>query len=76
MSGEEEASGMSEEEEELPPTSPPSRPSRRRSGVAVARAFHLVTRGRRSGAARGRSKPPIAVLGMPLHELRALANHR
>jgi hypothetical protein len=38
-------------------------------------ASHLLARGRRSSAARGRSEPPIAVLGPPLRELRMLANH-
>jgi hypothetical protein len=46
-----------------------------RSGAAVAGASHLVTRGRRSGAALGRSKPPVAVLGLPLYKLRMLANY-
>jgi hypothetical protein len=30
---------------------------------------------RRSSVTRGRSKPPIAVSDLPLHELRVLANH-
>jgi hypothetical protein len=37
-------------------------------------ASHLLARGR-SGAARGSSEPLIAVLGLPLRELRMLANH-
>jgi hypothetical protein len=41
----------------------------------VARASHLLARGRRSGAAQGRSEPPVAISGLPLHELRMLANH-
>jgi hypothetical protein len=50
---------------------------RRRSGAAAARASHLLAVwGRRGGAARGGSEPPIVVLGLPLHELRMLANHR
>jgi hypothetical protein len=48
----------------------------RRSGAVVARASHLMARGRRSGASRGRSKPLIVVSGLPLRELRVLANHR
>jgi hypothetical protein len=39
----------------------------RRSGVAVIGASHLIARGRR--------KSPIAVSGLPLHELRMLVNH-
>jgi hypothetical protein len=41
----------------------------------AAEASHLVTQGRRSGAAQGRSKSPVAILGLPLHELRVFANH-
>jgi hypothetical protein len=41
----------------------------------TARASHLVERGMRSGVARGRSKSPIAISDLPLHELRVLANH-
>jgi hypothetical protein len=48
----------------------------RRSGAAATGASHLIAWGRRSGEARGRSKPPIAVLGLPLYELWVLANHR
>jgi hypothetical protein len=40
-----------------------------RSGVAAPGTYHLVVRGRRSGAARGRSKPPVVVSGLPLHDL-------
>jgi hypothetical protein len=47
----------------------------RRSGAMTAGASHLVAWGRRSDAARGRSKSPVAVSGLPLHELRVLANH-
>jgi hypothetical protein len=46
----------------------------RRSGVAAAEVFHLLARGR-SGAARGRSEPPVAVSGLPLCELQMLVNH-
>jgi hypothetical protein len=49
---------------------------RKRSGAAVVGASHLVVRGSRSSATQGRSKPPIAVLGLPLRELRVLANYR
>jgi hypothetical protein len=45
-----------------------------RSDVAAATASHLLTGGR-SGAARGRSEPPVAVSGQPLHKLRMFANH-
>jgi hypothetical protein len=48
----------------------------RRSGAVVTGASHLVAWGRRCGAARGRSKPPIVVSGLPLRELWMLANHR
>jgi hypothetical protein len=45
----------------------------RRTSVAVARASHLLAR---SGAARGRNKPPVEVSGLLLHELiMLLANH-
>jgi hypothetical protein len=45
--------------------------------VVVARASHLLAaRERRGGVARGRSEPPVAVSGLPLRELRVLANHR
>jgi hypothetical protein len=37
--------------------------------VAAARASHLLARRERSGAARGKSEPPVAVSGLPLHEL-------
>jgi hypothetical protein len=47
----------------------------RRSGAAAARASHLMVQGRRRGAAQGRSKPPVAVSGLPLRELRMLAKH-
>jgi hypothetical protein len=48
----------------------------RRSGAAVAKASHLLTRGRKRSAARGRSKPPVGVSGMLLRELwMLLANH-
>jgi hypothetical protein len=46
----------------------------RRTGVVAAVASHLVAQGR-SGAAQGRSKPPIVVSGLPLRELRMFANH-
>jgi hypothetical protein len=88
---EEESPGVEEEERcSGPPTSSPSHPmkptpcARGRSGAAATGAYHLVVRGRRSGAAaagashlvaRGRSKSPIAVSGLPLHELRMLANY-
>jgi hypothetical protein len=49
---------------------------RRRSGVTVAIASHLLAvQGRRSGAAHGRSEPLVAVSGLPLCELRMLTNH-
>jgi hypothetical protein len=48
---------------------------RRSASAAAARASHLLARGRRSGAARGKSEPPIAVLDLLLHEPRMLANH-
>jgi hypothetical protein len=47
----------------------------RRSDVAAAGASHLLAWGRRRSAARGRSEPPVALSGLPLHELRMLANH-
>jgi hypothetical protein len=37
-------------------------------GAAMARASHILL-------ARGRSEPPVAVSGLPLYELRMLANH-
>jgi hypothetical protein len=44
--------------------------------VVAARASHLLSRGRRSGAARGRSEPPVTVSGLLLREPRMLlANH-
>jgi hypothetical protein len=50
---------------------------RRRSDAAATRASHvLATRGKRGGAAQGRSEPLIAVSGLPFHELWMLANHR
>jgi hypothetical protein len=49
----------------------------RRSGVAAAKASHLLTVwGRRGDAARWRSEPPIAVPDLPLRELWMLANNR
>jgi hypothetical protein len=70
-------SGVSEEEPA--PTSPPSHLSRRREeercGAVAAGSSHLLARGRRSGAAQGRSKPLVAVSGLPLRKLRMLANH-
>jgi hypothetical protein len=47
----------------------------RRSGAVAARASHLMAQGRRSGAARGRSKPPVAVSGLSLRELQMISNH-
>jgi hypothetical protein len=41
----------------------------RRGGAVAAGASHLMACRRRSGAARGRSKSPVAVSGLPLHEL-------
>jgi hypothetical protein len=49
--------------------------TRGRSGAMTAEASHLVEREMRSGVARGRSKSPIVVSGLPLRELRVLANH-
>jgi hypothetical protein len=46
----------------------------RRIGAVMAGASHLVAQGRRSGAARGRSKPPVVVSGLPFCELQVLAN--
>jgi hypothetical protein len=48
----------------------------RRSGAVAAGVSHLVARGRRSDAAQGRSKPPVVVTCLPLHDLQILANHR
>jgi hypothetical protein len=48
----------------------------RRSGAVAVGASHLHTRGRRSGAVQGRSKPLVAISGLPLRELRVLVNHR
>jgi hypothetical protein len=50
----------------------------RRNSVAAVRASHLLAvRGRRGGVTRGRSsEPPVAISGLPLHELGMLANHR
>jgi hypothetical protein len=47
----------------------------RRSGAMMTGASHLMERGMRSGVARGRSKSPIAISDLSLHELRVLANH-
>jgi hypothetical protein len=41
----------------------------------AAGASHLMARGRQSGAARGRSKSPVTVMGLSFRELRMLANH-
>jgi hypothetical protein len=45
--------------------------------MAAGRASYLLhVRGRRNGAARARSEPPVVVLGLLLRELRMLlANH-
>jgi hypothetical protein len=40
--------------------------------VVMARASHLLARGRRKSPARGRSEPPVAVSGMLIRELRML----
>jgi hypothetical protein len=44
------------------------------SGAVAAGASHLLAWGRRSGAARGRRKPPVAVSGLPLRVQGVLAN--
>jgi hypothetical protein len=43
--------------------------------VAARASQFLVARGKRSGAARGRSESFVAILGLPLRELQMLANH-